>query len=124
MLSTAIPIVIAAIVIVIISNGIDRYPIIPNIKEDAKIFGIYDPAENDFNLNMWSKTRAEHVRSSMKRINKIKLSNSSIHLFENTILSISHPPKGMDDEEFITLKIKFICFFYSNPFPQHFSQHF
>ena len=29
-LSTAIPIVIAAIVIVIISKGIDKYPIIPN----------------------------------------------------------------------------------------------
>ena len=39
-LSTAIPIVIAAIVIVIISSGIDKYPIIPKINDDAKIFGI------------------------------------------------------------------------------------
>ena len=37
MLSTAIPIVIAAIVIVIISSGIDRNPIMPRIKEEAKI---------------------------------------------------------------------------------------
>ena len=40
MLSTAIPIVIAAIVIVIISSGIDKNPIIPKIKEEAKILGI------------------------------------------------------------------------------------
>ena len=40
MLSTAIPIVIAAIVIVIISSGIDKNPIMPKIKEEAKILGI------------------------------------------------------------------------------------
>ena len=39
LLSTAIPIVIAAIVIVIMSNGIPRRPIIPNIKKAAIKFG-------------------------------------------------------------------------------------
>ena len=50
-----------------------------------------------------AKTDAEKVRSSFKRINKIKLSNTASQLFENTILSIAHPPKGMDDKEFIDL---------------------
>ena len=39
--------------------------------QDKKIFGVYDPAENNFNLNMWSNTDSEKVRSSIKRINKI-----------------------------------------------------
>ena len=39
LLSTAIPIVIAAIVIVIISKGIPNNPIIPNIKKAAIKFG-------------------------------------------------------------------------------------
>ena len=39
LLSTAIPIVIAAIVIVIISNGISSKPIIPRIKNAAIKFG-------------------------------------------------------------------------------------
>ena len=39
LLSTAIPIVIAAIVIVIISNGISSKPIIPRIKKAAIKFG-------------------------------------------------------------------------------------
>ena len=39
LLSTAIPIVIAAIVIVIISKGIPSNPIIPNIKNAAIKFG-------------------------------------------------------------------------------------
>jgi len=39
LLSTAIPIVIAAIVIVIISSGMPNIPIIPNIKKAAIKFG-------------------------------------------------------------------------------------
>ena len=73
--------------------------------ENIKIFGIYDPAENDFNLNMWSQTDADKIRSSINRINKIKLSNSASKLFEKTILSFAYPPKGMKEKEFINLKI-------------------
>ena len=50
-LSTAIPIVIAAIVIVIMSKGIDKYPIIPKIKDEAKIFGIIPIMLNLIDLN-------------------------------------------------------------------------
>ena len=73
--------------------------------ENVKIFGIYDPAENNFDLNMWSQTEAENVRLSLKRIKKIQLSNTATQLFENTILSFAYPPKGMDEKEFVNLKI-------------------
>ncbi len=73
--------------------------------QDVKIFGIYDPAENNFDLNMWTETEAEKFRSSFNRINKIQLSNTATKLFENTILSIAYPPKGMNDKEFVNLKI-------------------
>ena len=73
--------------------------------QDVKIFGIYDPAENNFDLNMWTQTEAENVRSSFNRINKIQLSNTATKLFENTILSFAYPPKGMDEKEFVNLKI-------------------
>ena len=76
--------------------------------QDAKIFGIYDPAEHDFDLNMWSKTDAEDVRSSLVRIKKIKLSNTATKLFENTFFSFSYPPKGMTNDEFIDLKINWL----------------
>ncbi len=76
--------------------------------KDIKIFGIYDPAENNFDLNMWSETDAENVRSSIKRINKIKLSNTASTLFENTLLSFAYPPKGMNDKEFVNLKISWM----------------
>ena len=72
---------------------------------DAELFGIYEPANSNFNLNMWSQTDAEDIRSSLKRINKIKLSKFAQNLFENTFFSYSYPPKGMDNKEFIDLKI-------------------
>ena len=44
---------------------------------DTTVIGIFDPEENNFNLNMWSQSDSEDVKSSIKRINKIKLSNTS-----------------------------------------------
>ncbi len=76
-----------------------------NDSNKLKIFGIYDPEENDFNLNMWSKTDAQNVRSSISRINKLNLSTTAEKLFEITILSFSYPPKKMDEKEFLDLKI-------------------
>ena len=73
--------------------------------QEIKIFGIYDPEENNFDLNMWTQTEAEKVRSSFNRINKIQLSNTATKLFENTILSFAYPPKGMNEKEFVNLKI-------------------
>ena len=91
-----------------INNNIEIENTILNSSEDSKIFGIYEPAENNFDLNMWSQTDAEKVRSSFKRINKIKLSNTATQLFESTILSIAHPPKGMKEKEFINLKMNWL----------------
>ena len=51
LLSTAIPIVIAAIVIVIISKGIPSMPIIPKIKNAAIKFGTTPIKDNLIFLN-------------------------------------------------------------------------
>ncbi len=91
-----------------LDNKIEIETQISDNYEKIKIFGIYDPAENNFDLNMWSQTEAEKVRSSFKRIKKIKLSNTAAKLFENTILSFAYPPKGMNDKEFVNLKIDWL----------------
>ncbi len=72
---------------------------------EIKIFGIYNPAVNNFSLNMWSETDAEKIRSSIKRINDIQLSNTATQLFEKIIFSFAYPPKGMQNDEFLDLKI-------------------
>ena len=55
----------------------------------------------NFNLNMWSTTKADDVRASIKRINKINLSKTSSEIYENIMLSFSYPPVGMNDKEFV-----------------------
>ena len=76
--------------------------------EEQVVYGIYEPANFDFNLNMWSATKAEDLRSSLKRLNKINLSKSSNEILEAILLSFSYPPQGMDEKEFIDLKINWL----------------
>ncbi len=75
---------------------------------EAKVFGVYDPADYDFNLNMWSLTKAEDVRASLKRLKKIKLSQTSNEILENILLSFSYPPEGMKSDEFVNLKVNWL----------------
>ena len=75
---------------------------------EIKVFGVYDPADYNFNLNMWSTTKAEDVRSSIKRIKKINLSKTSNEILENVLLSFSYPPEGMEEKEFVNLKINWL----------------
>ena len=81
---------------------------INNKNEESKVFGIYDPAENDFNLNMWSSTKAEDINSSLKRLKKIKLSRTANQILETILLSFSYAPEGMKDEEFADIKINWL----------------
>ena len=76
--------------------------------EKEIVYGIYEPANFDFNLNMWSATKAEDLRSSLKRINKINLSKSSNEILEAILFSFSYPPQGMDKKEFVDLKINWL----------------
>ena len=77
-------------------------------EKDLKLFGIYEPADSNLNLNMWSETNGEKVRSSMTRISKINLSNTASNFLENTIFSFSYPPKDMSENEFIDIKINWM----------------
>ena len=77
-------------------------------EKEEKVFGIYDPSNFDFNINMWSTTNAEDLRASLKRIKKINLSKTSEEILENVLLSFSYPPKGMDQDEFAQLKINWL----------------
>ena len=76
--------------------------------DEQKVYGIYEPAKYDFNLNMWSSTRAEDLRSSIKRLNKLKLSKSSNEILEMILFSFSYPPQGMSEKEFVDLKINWL----------------
>ena len=46
---------------------------------------------------MWSSTKAEDLRSSLKRLDKIELSKSSNDILEMILFSFSYPPQGMTE---------------------------
>ena len=75
---------------------------------EGKVFGIYDPADNNFNLNMWSSTKVEDIKASLKRLEKIKLSKTSNEILERILLSFSYPPDGMSEDEFANMKINWL----------------
>ena len=80
-----------------------------DVENSRPLFGIYDPEENNFNLNMWSKTDGNNIKTIFGRINKISLSNSAEDLFINTIMTYSYlPQKNMSDDEFLRLKIDWL----------------
>ena len=76
--------------------------------EEKNVFGIYEPSSYGFNLNMWSETKAEDLRSSLKRLKKIELSKSSNEILEAILFSFSYPPQGMNEKEFVDLKINWM----------------
>ena len=72
--------------------------------DEQKVYGIYDPANYNFSLNMWSTTKADDFRSSLKRLSKINLSKSSSEILEFILFSFSYPPLDMSEKEFVKLK--------------------
>ena len=76
--------------------------------EENKVFGVYDPSDYNFDLNMWTTTKADDVRASLKRIKKIQLSKTSNEILENVLLSFSYPPTGMQEKEFVNLKLDWL----------------
>ena len=78
--------------------------------DEQVVYGIYEPANFDFNLNMWSETKAEDLRSSLKRLKKINLSKSSNEILEAILLYMFLQElikQGLD--RVLDLMIGFIC---------------
>ena len=47
------------------------------LEEEKYLFGIYDPAENDFTLNMWELSNKEKILKIINKIDKINLSDDA-----------------------------------------------
>ena len=75
---------------------------------EQKVYGIYEPANYNFSLNMWSSTSAEDLKSSLNRLDKLELSKFSNEILEMILFSFSYPPNGMTEKEFVKLKINWL----------------
>jgi len=77
--------------------------------QTEKLIGLIDPEENDFNLNMWSSSDGNEIKSTFKRINKLKLSKFSEDLLFKVLFTNSYTPKSnLTLNEFNKIKIDWL----------------
>jgi len=83
-----------------------------NIEEDQglvsntiKIVGLYDPAENGLDINMWSKSNGDQILNIFKRINKMNLSKDASEILDILLLTNAHYPEiNISKKQFLELK--------------------
>tara|TARA_B110000037_G_scaffold114331_1_gene131437 strand:+ start:170 stop:1930 length:1761 start_codon:yes stop_codon:yes gene_type:complete len=83
-----------------------------NIEEDPaltsneiKIVGLYDPAENGLDINMWSNSNGDQILNIFKRINKMDLSKDATEILDILLLTNAHYPEiNISKEQFLELK--------------------
>ena len=76
------------------------------ISKKIKIAGLYDPSENDLNINMWSNSDGNQILDINNRIKNLKLSQDSKEILNTLFLTNSYfPKKNITEEEFVKLKI-------------------
>ncbi len=83
-----------------------------NIEEDetltsnsVKIVGLYDPAENGLDINMWSNSNGDQILNIFKRINTMDLSSDASEILDILLLTNAHYPKmNISKNQFLELK--------------------
>ena len=80
----------------------------PESFKETKLYGIFDPSENNFNLNFWKNTDGKEFKNIISRINKLKLSTFAEKIFINTLYTYSYLPKDISEEDFLEIKINWI----------------
>ena len=78
-------------------------------RPEQEVIGIFDPEENNFNLNMWTASDGEDIKKILKRINKLKLSKTSENLLVKVLFTNAYPPKiNLTSDEFLKIKIDWL----------------
>ena len=83
-----------------------------NIEEDQtlaskeiEIVGLYDPAANGLDINMWINSDGEQILKLLNNINKIELSNDASEILNILLLTNAYYPEtNISKEQFLELK--------------------
>ena len=78
-------------------------------KNKILLVGLYDPAENDLKIDMWSKTDGKEIIRIINKINNLNLSDDSNNILEKILLTNSYfPETNITSEEFLKFKTDFL----------------
>jgi len=72
---------------------------------EIKIIGLYDPEDYGLDINMWSNSDGDQLKSILKKLSSINLSKDAIEIVNITLLTNAyHPQKNISEKEFLKLK--------------------
>lgn len=75
------------------------------ISKEIKIVGLYDPAENGLDINMWSNSNGDQILNIFKRIDKLKLSKDAAEILDIILLTNAYYPEiNISKKQFIEIK--------------------
>ena len=75
------------------------------ISKEIKIVGIYDPAENSLDINMWSNSNGDQILNIFKRINKLDLSKDAADILDILLLTNAYYPEtNISKKQFLEIK--------------------
>tara|TARA_Y100000992_G_scaffold299903_1_gene267484 strand:- start:639 stop:2411 length:1773 start_codon:yes stop_codon:yes gene_type:complete len=76
---------------------------------DVKIIGLYDPEDYSLDINMWSNSNGDQLKSLFAKLNKLDLSNDASEIIEIILLTNAHHPKrNISEVEFLDIKTNWL----------------
>ena len=79
------------------------------ISKEIEIIGLYDPAKNGLNINMWTNSDGDQILNLFKNINKTQLSNDASEILDILLLTNSYyPSKNISKQQFLEIKSKWL----------------
>ena len=78
-------------------------------KFSNKVYGLYDPEENDLSLEIWQQSDGKTLLENLRRIEKINLSKDSENLLVKVLFTNSYPPvKNIETSVFLNYKLNWL----------------
>ena len=79
------------------------------LEDKVLLAGLYDPQENNLNIDMWTNSDGEKIRLLLKKINRLNLSNDANDILDIVLLTNSYFPKeNINNNEFLKFKFDYL----------------
>ena len=74
-----------------------------------ELIGLFDPAENDLSIDLWSSSDGDQIMNILNKIFKMKLSHDAKELLKISLLTNAYAPKlNISKKEFAKFKVDFL----------------
>ncbi len=73
--------------------------------QKINIYGLYDPEDNGLDIDMWSNSNGDQLKSIFFRLNKIDLSDDAAEIMKIALLTNAHSPENnISEKEFLEIR--------------------